>query len=260
MGELAVVVEELTDVSAAARADVDRHLAAREAAEEALAAERARAADLEEEVATLRAELEALHAAHDRTLGAEERMRAARAAELGALRASSERLRPIKPGEEATLDLAVELARAAQRLRSARTPDEADAISGSEDVIAGEAVVDAPAVVPAGADPVSALAGAGHQCRACRAGVRRARADVVFTRRGRPAARGPLGRRARPPAPPLRAAARPRPAASGRPRNVRTIVSGRPPSTPSRRRIVVTRGTRCAHTDRSAPPPILGVL
>jgi len=156
--ELAVVVEELTGVSAAARADVDRHLAAREAAEEALAAERVRAADLEEEVATLHAELRALHTARDRTLGAEERMRAARAAELGALRASSERLRPIPPGEEATVDLAVELARAAQRLRSARTPDDPGAVSGSEDVGAGDAVEDPPAAVPAGTDPASALA------------------------------------------------------------------------------------------------------
>ena len=155
--ELAVVVEELTGVSAAARADVDRHLAAREAAEESLAAERARAADLEEEVATLHAELEALHAARDRTLGAEERMRAARAAELGALRASSERLRPIKPGEEATVDLAVELARAAERLRSARAPAEGDTGSGPEDVVAGDAVEDPPAAVPAGADAALAL-------------------------------------------------------------------------------------------------------
>jgi len=156
--ELAVVVEELTGVSAAARADVDRHLAAREAAEESLAAERARAADLEEEVATLHAELEALHAARDRTLGAEERMRAARAAELGALRASSERLRPIKPGEEATVDLAVELARAAERLRSARAPGDGDTGSGPQDVVAGDAVEDPPAAVPAGADAPSALA------------------------------------------------------------------------------------------------------
>ena len=156
--ELAVVVEELTGVSAAARADVDRHLAAREAAEESLAAERARAADLEEEVATLHAELEALHAARDRTLGAEDRMRAARAAELGALRASSERLRPIKPGEEATVDLAVELARAAERLRSARAPGDGDTGSGPQDVVAGDAVEDPPAAVPAGADAPSALA------------------------------------------------------------------------------------------------------
>ena len=156
--ELAVVVEELTGVSAAARADVDRHLAAREAAEESLAAERARAADLEEEVATLHAELRALHTARDRTLGAEERMRAARAAELGALRASSERLRPIKPGEEATVDLAVELARAAERLRSARAPGDGDTGSGPQDVVAGDAVEDPPAAVPAGADAPSALA------------------------------------------------------------------------------------------------------
>ena len=156
--ELAVIVEELTGVSAAARVDVERHLAAREAAEEELAAERARAADLEEEVATLHADLEALHAARDRTLGAEDRMRAARAAELGALRASSERLRAITPGEEPTLDLAAELARAAQRLRSARTPHESDGVLGSADVVAGDAVENPPAAVPAGADSASALA------------------------------------------------------------------------------------------------------
>jgi chromosome segregation ATPase len=122
--ELAAVVGDLTEVTGDARADVERQLAARGAAEEALAAERTRAAELADELASARAELEGLHAARDRTLGAEERVRAARAAELAALRASTERLRALPsspPG--ATLDLAVELARAAERLRSERAPE-----------------------------------------------------------------------------------------------------------------------------------------
>jgi hypothetical protein len=67
-----------------------------------------------------------VRAARDRTLGAEERMRAARAAELAALRASTERLHAVprpEPGAAASLDLAVELARAAERLRAQRPPD-----------------------------------------------------------------------------------------------------------------------------------------
>jgi chromosome segregation ATPase len=124
--ELAAVVEELTGVAGEARVSVERQLEAREAAEEALAAERVRVAALEDELATVRAELEALHAARDRTLGAEERMRAARAAELAALKASSERLRalpaPSAPGDATPLDLAIELARAADRLRAERAP------------------------------------------------------------------------------------------------------------------------------------------
>ena len=129
MRELTEVVESLSGVSSAARADVERHLAAREAAEEALAAERDRAAGLADEVATLRADLEALHRARDHTLGAEERVRAARTAELAALRASAERLRALPVADGAVVpDLASELARAAERLRSA-TPaveDEGD--------------------------------------------------------------------------------------------------------------------------------------
>jgi chromosome segregation ATPase len=121
--ELELVVGELSGVAGDARADVERQLAAREAAEEALAAERARAAELEDELASVRAELHGLHAARDRTLGAEERVRAARAAELAALRTTSERLRAVPPAPPGTpLDLAVELARAAERLRTQRPP------------------------------------------------------------------------------------------------------------------------------------------
>ena len=128
MRELTEVVESLSDVSAAARADVERHLAAREAAEEALAAERESAAGLAEEVATLRAELEALHRARDHTLGAEDRARAARTAELAALRASSERLRAAPAAGDAVVpDLASGLARAAERSRSARPAVEDEA-------------------------------------------------------------------------------------------------------------------------------------
>jgi len=127
--ELEVLVAALTGVTGDARADVERQLAARGAAEEALAAERGRAAELEDELASARAELEGLHAARDRTLGAEERVRAARAAELAALRASTERLRALPPAAPSgtALDLAVELARAAERLRAQAAPaDEAD--------------------------------------------------------------------------------------------------------------------------------------
>jgi chromosome segregation ATPase len=121
--ELALVVEELTEVAAAARGDVERHLAAREAAEEDLGAERARVAELEDELAGLRSELEALHVARDRTLGADERARAARAAELAALRASGERLRAVSsPAAGTALELAAELARAAERLRAQHPP------------------------------------------------------------------------------------------------------------------------------------------
>jgi chromosome segregation ATPase len=122
--ELQVVVDELTGVTSDAGLDVERQLAARETAEEALAAERARVAELEDGLASAHAELEALHAARDRTLGAEERVRAARAAELAALRVSSQRLRPIPAASpDTTLDLAVELARAAERLRAGRAAD-----------------------------------------------------------------------------------------------------------------------------------------
>jgi chromosome segregation ATPase len=125
--ELASVVDDLTGVATDARGDVERHLAAREAAEEGLAAERARAGALAEELASVRAELGALHAARDRTLGAEERARAARAAELQALRAAGERLRAVPPApvaaEGTTLELAVELARAAERLRTQHRPE-----------------------------------------------------------------------------------------------------------------------------------------
>jgi chromosome segregation ATPase len=125
VGELASVVAELTGVADDARSAVEGQLAARDAAEEALAVERARVVDLEEELATVRAELDAVRAARDWTLGAEERVRAARAAELAALRARSERLHavpPAEPGEATPLDLAVELARAAERLRAQRPP------------------------------------------------------------------------------------------------------------------------------------------
>ena len=124
--ELAALVEELTGVADEARTGVERQLEAREAAEEALVVQRARAAELEDELASVRAELEELHAARDRTLGAEERARAARAAELAALRARTDRLRPVpspEPGAGTSVDLAVQLARAAERLRAQRPPE-----------------------------------------------------------------------------------------------------------------------------------------
>jgi chromosome segregation ATPase len=132
--ELATSVADLRGVAGEARADVERQLAAREAAEEALVVERARVAELEDELASVRAELEALHAARDRTLGAEESVRTARAAELAALRARADRLRAVPaatPEPGTTLDLAVELARAAERLRAERPANgrEADAAS-----------------------------------------------------------------------------------------------------------------------------------
>jgi chromosome segregation protein len=153
MRELTAVVESLSGVSSAARADVERHLAAREAAEEALAAERDRAAGLADEVATLRADLEALHRARDHTLGAEERVRAARTAELAALRASSERLRALPVADGAVVpDLASELARAAERLRSAApaVEDEGEGAPGSEPepVRASAPAVAAPVAFP----------------------------------------------------------------------------------------------------------------
>ena len=150
--ELELVVGELSGVAGDARADVERQLAARAAAEEALAAERARAAELEDELASVRAELHGLHAARDRTLGAEERVRAARAAELAALRASSERLRPVPaaPPPGTTLDLAVELARAANRLRAQRAPEgESDPPAASPALPAGAPPALSPAPSPA---------------------------------------------------------------------------------------------------------------
>jgi len=143
VGELGAVVAELTGVADEARSAVERQLAAREAAEEALAGERARVVELEEELATVRAELDAVRAARDRTLGAEERMRAARAAELAALRTSTDRLHAVPAPESGTatpLDLAVELARAAERLRSQRPPNaDADPPVAPTPAIAGAA-------------------------------------------------------------------------------------------------------------------------
>jgi hypothetical protein len=117
--ELGGVVAELTATAGAAREDVERHLGARAAAEDAVAAAERRACALQEELAGVRAELAALHAARDRTLGAEERARAARAAEWAALRAGGERLRASapSPAKPPSPDLAVGLARAAERLR-----------------------------------------------------------------------------------------------------------------------------------------------
>jgi chromosome segregation ATPase len=143
--ELAAAVEELNGVAGEARGDVERHLAAREAAEEALVVQRARVAELEDELASVRSELDAVHAARDRTLGAEERARAARAAELAALRARAERLHavpPPAPGDTPTLDLAVELARAAERLRAGKPAED-----GSGAGVAPPAPAPAPPVV-----------------------------------------------------------------------------------------------------------------
>jgi len=113
---LAAVVDELRATAGDAQADVERHLAARADAEEALAAARVRAGALEEELAGVRTELGSLHAARERTLGAEEGARAARSAEWAALRTSGARLRAAPP-DAASPDLAVDLARAAERLR-----------------------------------------------------------------------------------------------------------------------------------------------
>jgi len=161
--ELAGAVDRVTDVAAAARSDVERHLAARAAAEDGLAAERVRAATLAEELASVRAQLESLHAARDRTLGAEERARVARAAELQALRTAGERLRAVPAAPAApdgtTLELAVELARAAERLRAQRPPAaEDEPASQPGDAVAGEppgAARAASAVTPPSAPAVA---------------------------------------------------------------------------------------------------------
>jgi hypothetical protein len=84
-----------------------------------LTSERARAVDAE---AGLRAELVALYTARDRAVAADEEVRAARAAELEALRAAGERLRATAPADPPP-DLVAGLAAAAQRLRE-RVPEE----------------------------------------------------------------------------------------------------------------------------------------
>ena len=156
-------------------------------------------------------------------------MRAARAAELGALRASSERLRAGQAGggghprsrRRSWPGPRSGCGRRGRRTRPTRS-------RGRRTSSPATRSMDPPAAVAVEARPRRSARGAGRRAR--RPGARRAGA-VVLAGGGRPAARGPVGRRARPPAPPAppRRLGR-RAAASGRPRNVRTIVSGRPPS------------------------------
>ena len=137
--ELVRLADELSDTASAARADVERHLAARAEAEAALGEARRRIAALEDELAAERGRLEALCAARDRTLSAQARAEAARGAELAALRAAGERLRPASapaPSAERE-DLVHDLGRAAERLRL--TAATADVTAGDERP-AGEAV------------------------------------------------------------------------------------------------------------------------
>jgi chromosome segregation ATPase len=130
---LARLAGELAATARAAREEVDRHVAARAAAEAAvevergrveeaaaaLAAERDRAAKAE---GALRAELETLRVARDRAVSAEAAAQAARKAELEALTAARDRLRPAESVEIASDGLIVDLGRAAERLRSDAAP------------------------------------------------------------------------------------------------------------------------------------------
>jgi hypothetical protein len=143
VAELMRLVDELSGTASAARADVERHLAARAEAEAALGEARRRIAALEDELAAERGRLEALCAARDRTLSAQARAEAARGTELAALRAAGERLRPppaAAPSAERE-DLVDDLGRAAERLRLAAAVTEAAA---GEERPAAEAVDGAP--------------------------------------------------------------------------------------------------------------------
>lgn len=118
---LAALAGELADAARVAREDVDGHLAAREEVERKLAGserlvagERARCAEV---VTALRTELETMRGARDRAVVAEAEARAARQAQLDALRAAGERLRPASASSDDPEGVIVDLALAAERLR-----------------------------------------------------------------------------------------------------------------------------------------------
>jgi chemotaxis protein MotB len=180
--ELSRLVEELAGTASAARADVERHLAARAEAEAELADARRRIAVLEDELAAERGRLEALCAARERTLSAQARAEGARGAELAALRAAGERLRPAPvPAPSAEhADLVLDLGRAAERLRlaaAAAPGDPGDARAPGEEQRPAVEAGDPPAPPaygpsPAGPPPavMSPAAGATARPPAGRAG------------------------------------------------------------------------------------------
>jgi chromosome segregation ATPase len=128
-GVLARLAGELAATARAAREEVDRHLAARAAAEAAVEVERHRVSEAEAALGAerdravkaegaRRLELEALRSARDRALSAEAEAEAARRAELEALTAARDRLRPAETVAVESDGLIVDLGRAAERLRS----------------------------------------------------------------------------------------------------------------------------------------------
>jgi DNA repair exonuclease SbcCD ATPase subunit len=127
-GALARLAGELAAAARSAREEVDRHVAARAAAEAAVDLERRRVEEAEAALSAerdraskaegaLRAELDALRSARDRALSAEAEAQAARQAELEALTAARDRLVPA-PAPSAPDGLIVDLGRAAERLRA----------------------------------------------------------------------------------------------------------------------------------------------
>jgi hypothetical protein len=125
---LARLAGELAVAARSAREEVDRHVAARAAAEAAVEVERRRVEEAEAALGAerdraakaegaLRAELETLRTARDRALSAEAQAQAARRAELEALEAARDRLLPA-PAADAPDALIVDLGRAADRLRA----------------------------------------------------------------------------------------------------------------------------------------------
>jgi hypothetical protein len=128
-GVLARLAGELAATARTAREEVDRHVAARAAAEAAVEVERRRVEEAEAALSAerdraakaegaLRAELEALRSARDRALTAEAEAQAARRAELEALTAARDRLLPAETAAVESDGLIVDLGRAAERLRA----------------------------------------------------------------------------------------------------------------------------------------------
>jgi chromosome segregation ATPase len=125
---LARLAGELAAAARRAREEVERHAAARAAAEATVQAERTRAGEIEAALAAerdraaksegaLRAQLDALRAARDRAVSAEAQASAARRAELEALTAARDRLMPAPAGPAPPDGLIVDLGKAAERLR-----------------------------------------------------------------------------------------------------------------------------------------------
>src|SRR5919197_1505468 len=130
---LARLAGELAATARTAREEVERHAAARAAAEAAVGVERRRVEEIEAALAAerdraakaegaLRAELETLRAARDRAVSAEAEAQVARRAELEALTAARDRLRPAAAGIATPDGLIVHLRRAAERLRVDAVP------------------------------------------------------------------------------------------------------------------------------------------